>query len=634
MLNGKNLIFKSFAGMALAVLAPNLVLFAAAAGYIHFAQPSSSGGAPASAAGLSFILVLASLSLIISAAGIYFAARNSAAPIISLAGIAKKIQKGETDFNMAPNDSEEIDYLQKSFMSFSKVLNERALMKSTFSRYISDYIADEILTEDLATQFLAEYRNVTILFSDIRGFTTLSETLEPKDLFDILNQYFDQMIDIVIKNNGVINKFIGDAIMVLYNAPRLCENADIMAIITALEMNKRLGEFNLKYTKKYGITLGIGVGINSGQVVAGNLGSEKRMEYTVIGDTVNVSSRLQTVAQAGEIAISENIYKSARYVFELSDMGEIELKGKRQPLRVYKVTGDLAYDKIKQNLKSADAEVLQLSLIALGRVEKLSLENDLMPLLKSGYEKIRLMALELIIEKFKTKAEECIMYILQNDKSEFVKTYAIDKIGALGLTKFANFLAQNHLGGSSLRLKGAVINCLYNLKEPKLKERLLAQCPFETQQIIDEIKAIFEKYSKLDLYETLETMISENAPLGEKKIGVYLLCNLGLSAKVELLNKLFRDCRNDELRKLVVAAFLKIGNCKSVIFLLKNLNKFEKETLNSAYKVIAHLIGKYHADEFKHDLSVQIELDIIKSLILSSEGKNFEKLKVALIKNK
>jgi adenylate cyclase len=630
MFNKKKLLFNSLADAALFIAAPNLILFSLAAAYVHFYPPDGNPARP----DLPFILTLAAVSLIVTAAGAFFASKKSSDPVLGLVSLAKKIQKGESGFTADPDAADEIAYLQKSFISFSKVLNERELMKSTFSRYISDYIADEILTEDSATQFLAEYRNVTILFSDIRGFTTLSESLEPKDLFDVLNHYFDQMIDIVIKNNGVINKFIGDAIMVLYNAPRLCENAGIMAIITAVEMNRRLGEFNQKYTKKYGVTLGIGIGINSGQVVAGNIGSEKRMEYTVIGDTVNVSSRLQTVAKAGEIAISENVFKSAQYVFELSDMGEIELKGKRQPLRVYKVTGDLAYAKIKENLKSEDAEVLQLSLIALGRVEKLSLENDLMPILKNNYEKIRFMALELIIEKFKQKAEECVMYVLQNDKSEFVKTFAIDKIGALGLTRFANFLAQQYLACQSLRLKGAVIHCLHNLKEPKLKERILSQCAFENQQIMDEIKAIFEKYSKLDLYETLETMLSENVSISERKLGVYLMCNLGLSTKAELLNKLFRDCRDDELRKLVVAAFLKIGSCKSVIFLLKNLNKFEKEILNSAYKVVAHLIGKYHADEYKHDLSVQIELDIIKSLILSSEGKNFEKLKVALIKNK
>ncbi len=617
----KNIVHNSLVIMVRFIIVPDVLLFSAVGFYIYLSRETVIS---------TYIYIFVFLSsLLITAAGSYYAVKKFAAPILELARSAKRIQKGDADFNMEPHECEEIDYLQKSIFSFSKVLNERAIMKSTFSKYISDYIADEILTEDLATQFIAEYRNVTVLFSDIRGFTALSETLEPKDLFDILNRYFDQMIDIVIKNNGVINKFIGDAIMVIYNAPRLCENADIMAIITAIDMNGSLKEFNLKYTKQYGIKLGIGIGINSGQAVAGNLGSEKRMEYTVIGDTVNVSSRLQTIAQAGEIAISENVYKSARYVFELSDMGEIELKGKRQPLRVYKVSGNLAYEKIKEN-----AEILQLSVIALGRVERLDLEKDLMPLLKSSFEKIRLMALELIIEKFKSKAEECIMYVLQNDRSELVKTYAINKIGALGLAKFANYLSQNYLGGQSLQLKGAVINCLHNLKEAGLKERVLSRCAFDNQQIVNEIKNVFERYSKLNLYETIETILSENASLNEKKLGVYLLCNLGLSVKVELLNKIFRDCRDDELRKLVVTAFIKIGNCKNVIFLLKNLNKFEKEILNGAYKVIAHLIGKYHGGEYKHDLGVQIELDIIKSLILSSEGKNFEKLKVALIKNK
>ncbi|HOD41928.1 MAG TPA: adenylate/guanylate cyclase domain-containing protein, partial [Candidatus Wallbacteria bacterium] len=444
------------------------------------------------------------------------------------------------------------------------------------------------------------------------------------------------MNEVVEKFGGEIDKFIGDAIMAQFIPPAGENPADyaLNAVKCALEMMDALEKFNQQRLSRGLFAIKIGVGINSGQVVAGNIGSEKRMEYTVIGDTVNVSSRLQSVAKAGEIVISENIFKSAQYVFELSDMGEIELKGKRQPLRVYKVAGELTYEKIKENLKSDDPEVLQLSLIALGRVEKLSLETDLMPLLKNGFEKIRFMALELIIEKFKAKAEECIMYVLQNDKSEFVKVFAIDKIGALGLSRFANFLAQQYLAANSLRLKGAVINCLYNLKEPRLKERIISQCAFENKQVMDEVKKYFEKYSKLDLYETLETMLSENASLVEQKLAVYLLCNLGLSTKAELLNKMFRDCRDDELRKLVVAAFLKIGSCRSVIFLLKNLNKFEKEILNNAYKVIAHLIGKYHAEEYKHDLSVQIQLDIIKSLILSSEGKNFEKLKVALIKNK
>lgn len=554
-------------------------------------------------------------------------------PLKTLAVTAREISKGNTDIKILPTRDDEIGEMQKSLLTLSKLYVEKQKMKSTFSKYMSDLIADEILTEELEGRFLAEYRNVTILFSDIRGFTTFSEKLEPRELLDILNNYFDQMINIIMKNGGVINKFIGDAMMVLYNAPNLCEYSEIKAIISAIEMNGKLREFNSKYTQKYGFNLEIGTGINSGQVVSGNVGSEKRMEYTVIGDNVNISSRLQSVAKGGEIIISEPVYKFAKYVFKFKDMGEIELKGKKQPLRLYKFDGNLDYDTIKNNLKNGLPDVGQLSMIALGRLDKLSLELDLMPELKNQNEKIRIMALDLIIERYKNKAEECIMYILQNDKSDFVKIYAINKLGDPGYARFINFLAHEYLNTDNLRLRGATIECLHKLKDDKLKERVLKTCKFETAEITKEIENVFAKYSKLNLYETIETLISDESSVHEKKIGAYVLCNLGLYMKVDILNKLFKD-GNDELRKIVVSAFLKIGTCKTVIFLLKNLNKFEKDTLNNAYKVIANLIGKYYGDEYKYDFAVQMQLDIIKSLILSSDGKNYEKLKVALIKNK
>jgi len=573
------------------------------------------------------------LSFIVITAGAFFLGASVMKPIKALSEMARELSKGNTGVKTEPARRDEIGELQKSFITFSKVFNEREKMKSTFSRYISDYIADEVLTENLG-QALADYRNVTILFSDIRGFTTVSETIEPKDLFNILNMYFDQMIDIVLKNRGVINKFIGDAMMILYNAPTLCENAEIMAIITGLEMNRNLRDFNNKFTKKYGISIEIGIGINSGQVIAGNIGSEKRMEYTVIGDNVNVSSRLQTIAKGGEIVISESVARSAKYVFTLIDLGEIELKGKKQLIRVYRVGENLPYEKIKQNLTNADPVICHLSMIALGRIERLSLENDLMPLLKNGDEKIRTMALDLIVRNFKAKAEECIMFLLQNDKSEYVKTYAIDQIGKLNLVRFANFLTQQYLSTDSLRLRGATIDCLQSLNDEKIKDRIVKNCKFENPQISETVSRALNKYPALNVYASIEQMISDDSGEEEQKLGVYMLCQFGLSSKVDLLNKLFKECHNDEIRRLVVTSFLKIGNCRTVIFLLKNLNGFEKETLNNAYKVIAHLISKFHESDYKYDISVQIQLDIIKSIILSSEGKNFEKLKVALIKNK
>ncbi|HNY13682.1 MAG TPA: adenylate/guanylate cyclase domain-containing protein, partial [Candidatus Wallbacteria bacterium] len=283
------------------VLLPYTLLLSAV---IFFAYISISSAAFAEIA--NYVYGFCAFSFIFMAAGAFFLGSSVTRPIKALSNIARELSKGNTSVKIDDTRHDEIGELQKSFINFSKLFNEREKMKSTFSRYISDYIADEVLTENIG-QTLADYRNVTILFSDIRGFTTVSETIEPKDLFNILNMYFDQMIDIVLKNRGVINKFIGDAMMVLYNAPTLCENAEIMAIITGLEMNRNLRDFNNKFTKKYGIGIEIGIGINSGQVIAGNIGSEKRMEYTVIGDNVNVSSRLQTIAKGGEIVISESV---------------------------------------------------------------------------------------------------------------------------------------------------------------------------------------------------------------------------------------------------------------------------------------------------------------------------------------
>jgi len=579
-----------------------------------------------------YFLIYCGTALLLIAGGTALVARLLTGPIEELSLTARELSRGNVSIGFKTQRNDEIGDLQKSFLNLAKVFRERDKMKSTFSRYISNYIADEILA-DLGGKSLAEYRDVTILFSDIRGFTTVSEKLEPQSLFEILNRYFDQMIDIVFKYNGVINKFIGDAIMVIYNAPNFCEFSEIYAVITALEMNRSLKEFNLKFTQKYGFNLEIGIGINSGKVVTGNVGSEKRMEYTVIGDNVNISSRLQSVAKAGEIIISENVARYAKYVFTLMDMGNIELKGKRQPLRVYKVEGNLPYEDVKKNLKSGDAIICQLSMIALGRIEKLSLETDLMPELKNPDEKIRVMALDLIIEKFKAKAEECIMFLLQNDKSEFVRNYAITQIGNLGLQKFVNFLSQQYIACDSLPVRGAAIDCLVRLADDKVKERIGRSCKFESEEIGKEISSSLAKYPALNLYETIERLISDDSSQQDRKLGVYILCNLGLSMKVDLLNESFRE-GDDDIRKLVVSAYLKIGTCKTVIFLLKYLDKFEKDTLNSAYKVIAHLLSKYNGPEYRYDIGVQIQLDIIKSLILSSEGKNFEKLKVALIKNR
>ena len=174
---------------------------------------------------------------------------------------------------------------------------ERREMKNLFSKYVSKDVLEEILREPSKVSLGGEEKEITVFFSDIRGFTTLSEKTTPRELVKILNKYFTAMTEEVLKNKGVLDKYIGDAIMAFWGAPledpRQAENA----LLAALGMTKKLDELNKEFMEKWGAQINIGVGIYTGKAVVGNIGSESRFDYTIIGDTVNVASRLEGLHQ-------------------------------------------------------------------------------------------------------------------------------------------------------------------------------------------------------------------------------------------------------------------------------------------------------------------------------------------------
>ena len=178
---------------------------------------------------------------------------------------------------------------------------------------------------------------MTVLFSDIRGFTALSETMPPAEMAALLTDYFTEMVDCVFRNEGTLDKFIGDAVMAQWGAPIGTPEDPDKAMIAAMEMMAELDKLNVKWRAEGRPELQIGIGLNHGEAFAGNIGSEKRLEYTVIGDTVNTASRLCSAAGPGEILISETMRGSLKSVPALSVMPPMELKGKSQPVPVYKV---------------------------------------------------------------------------------------------------------------------------------------------------------------------------------------------------------------------------------------------------------------------------------------------------------
>ena len=223
---------------------------------------------------------------------------------------------------------------------FAKKLEKEAVTRERFQRLLSPAIADQVLSGRVEIAKGGELRDTTVLFTDIRGFTSMSESARPQDIVNMLNEYFEQMVEIVFKYEGTLDKFVGDEIMALYGSPVAHADDAYRAVKTALEMLRVLAEWNRKRVSEGEIPIHIGVGINCGEVVAGYLGSSRALEYTVIGDVVNTGARLCSVAKAGEIVVSEFVYARVKDHFEAIELPAAQVKGKSAALKIYKVVGE------------------------------------------------------------------------------------------------------------------------------------------------------------------------------------------------------------------------------------------------------------------------------------------------------
>jgi adenylate cyclase len=220
---------------------------------------------------------------------------------------------------------------------YAERLQREALVRSNFERYFAPNVAAAIVDQQEDVVLGGDKRPVTILFSDIRGFTTLSEGMMPGAIAHLLTEYFTEMVDILFEYGGTLDKFIGDAVMALWGAPIAAEGDQERALEAAIAMQRGIGELNAKWQGEGRPPIGVGIGINHGDVFVGNIGSQRRLEYTVIGDAVNVASRLASKAGPGEIIISEPFYSLLATRPDVEKIDEVDLKGKAKPIAVYRV---------------------------------------------------------------------------------------------------------------------------------------------------------------------------------------------------------------------------------------------------------------------------------------------------------
>ena len=214
----------------------------------------------------------------------------------------------------------------------------RQKVVNVFKQYVAPQVVDKISKDkDFELVLGGENRHIACLFVDIRGFTTMSESLKPEEVVEILNEYLSLTTSSIFQNGGTLDKFVGDATMAVFNAPFDLEDYIYKAVCTARDMKAGADAIAEKFEQQFGKSVGFGIGVNCGNAVVGNIGCDFRMDYTAIGDTVNTAARLESNAKRGQILISGEVYEAVKDRVEVTPIGEIPLKGKSQGVFVYQL---------------------------------------------------------------------------------------------------------------------------------------------------------------------------------------------------------------------------------------------------------------------------------------------------------
>jgi adenylate cyclase len=231
-----------------------------------------------------------------------------------------------------------VDEKSMGFIVMIEDISSEKRMKSTMSRYIDPSIADRLMA-DKSDIFDGQNVHATVLFSDIRGFTTLTEQLGPQDTVLLLNEYFEIMVDCISREEGILDKFIGDAIMAGFGIPQSLGDDEDRALRAALSMIRRLNAWNAGRVVNGKLPINIGIGLNSDNVISGNIGSKKRMDYTMIGDGVNLAARLESACKqyGSSILISEFTKARLKDTYRMREVDRVVVKGKTVPVSIYEV---------------------------------------------------------------------------------------------------------------------------------------------------------------------------------------------------------------------------------------------------------------------------------------------------------
>ena len=303
--------------------------------YVGFSKETIAAALATARNGATLITVVL---VAIGVAGAVGLATVLSRPIFRLVQGTRSIAEGNFHIALPVTSRDELGTLTESFNQMARSLLEKEMIKRAFTRYVAREVVEEILKDPAQLALTGEQREVTVLFCDIRGFTPLAERLTPPQVVSLLNEFYTLMIETTFKHDGTLDKFLGDAVMAVFGAPIAHPDHAMRAVKTALDMRSGIAELNERRTAQGKLPIGIGIGLSLGEVVAGTVGTEDRMEYTVIGDSVNLAARLVDNARpAGRILISQRTYEAVRDLVGAKALGPLKVKGKEEEVEVYEV---------------------------------------------------------------------------------------------------------------------------------------------------------------------------------------------------------------------------------------------------------------------------------------------------------
>jgi len=285
------------------------------------------------------LIVMAAVALLLGALAAYLLAGLFSRPILALVEGVRAIGRGHLDQHIDLKRNDELGVLTDAFNDMASSLREKEYIKNTFERYVSQPLAREILKHKNELHLGGEEKEVTVLFTDIRKFTSLSEKMTPREVVEFLNRYFTEIVQAVGNHNGMVDKFMGDAVMILFGAPLPMGDDPMRAARCALDIKRIAAAINAELPADGDRHLDIGVGITTGPVVAGNIGSKNRMEYTVIGDNVNLASRLEGLNKiyGTKILVSESTRRAVADDAIFREIDYVQVKGKQKPVSIFEL---------------------------------------------------------------------------------------------------------------------------------------------------------------------------------------------------------------------------------------------------------------------------------------------------------